>query len=309
MLADMRFLTILSFCLGFSCALAQAPKPTSAPHTPEEQWETLIAQNKPDQASILCTSWTQSSDLHLQVEAQKCLANVALCKGARTTVNGNEVGGGTLGTGYTPEAVDEALKHLNQGIRLAPQDVTLHESRLHVLEVAQRYDDMDKALEDSIHTYKGPHVPDIWLAYAPELADDGEPTAGLRFSEILYKYYPDNSDVIGNLGAFYNMLKEWDKGLPYVRRAAEMHPTDPLDTWNLGWTLNHLGQMDEADHWMRISIQLPNQDEQGKERGCLYGQFLVAKRNQKVEGCKFVMKNCEQDDRKECQSGKALPGK
>src|ERR1700722_1059534 len=144
MLAIMRFLAILPFCLCLSCALAQAPKYTSAPPTPEEQWETLIDQNKPDQASTLCTSWTQSPDLHLQVEAQKCLANVALCKGARTALNGNEVGGGTLGAGYAPEAVDEALKHLNEGIRLAPQDVTIHEGRLHVLEVAQRYDDMDK---------------------------------------------------------------------------------------------------------------------------------------------------------------------
>ena len=110
MLAAMRFLAILSCLLGFSLALAQAPQHTSVALTPEGN-EALIEQDKPDQATSLCTSWTQSSDLHLQVEAQKCLANVALCKGARTTLNGNEVGGGTLGTGYTPEAVDEALKH------------------------------------------------------------------------------------------------------------------------------------------------------------------------------------------------------
>jgi hypothetical protein len=37
---------------------------------------------------------------------------------------GNDTGGGSLGEGYTPEALKAALAHLDKGLELAPQDLS-----------------------------------------------------------------------------------------------------------------------------------------------------------------------------------------
>lgn len=306
MLPAMRLSRVLVLSLVFLWAghgMGQALASTAS--TAAAQWEKLIEANRIAQASRLCTAWIRSSGHEKQVEAQKCLANVALARGSQLSLEGNEVGGGTLGTGYTTEAVDEALVHLNEGIRLAPQDVSLHEGRLHVLEVAGRYDEMAKALDQSITIYKGPGTPNIWLAYAAELAEAGEPTAGLKISEVLLKHYPNNSDVIGNVGAFYDMRKQWDKGLPYLRRAVELNPADAIDSWNLGWALDQTNQIDEADEWMSKSLQLKSDPNDLNERKCLYGQFLATKRNDLPKGCALVRSSCEADNQKVCEKRSA----
>jgi tetratricopeptide (TPR) repeat protein len=279
---------------------AQAKPSPKAVLSPAEQWERLIDRHEIGRAKSLCDGWVRSQELQRQIEAQKCLANVALAQGSQLNLSGNEVGGGTLGEGYTRHAVDEALRHLNEGIRLAPQDRSLHQGRLHVLEVSGRFDDMVKALDESATIYTGSDAPQIWLAYAGELSENGEPTAGLRFCEMLDKHYPNNSDIIGNIGAFNNELGNWDKGLPYVRRAVELNPTDPIDTWNLGWSLDHLGQDEEANKWMSKSIELGGQSD-ASQRKCLYGQFLVTKLKKEQDGCALVQANCDEGDRSVCK--------
>jgi tetratricopeptide (TPR) repeat protein len=301
----MRFITVVLLLSSSPLCLAQAASPPLKSQSASEQWQRLLDRKQPTAAEKLCTQWDKSGDHEHQVEAQKCLANVALARGSHVSLEGNEVGGGGLGEGYTPEAVNAALKSLNKGILLAPQDISIHEGRLHVLEVAGRFDDMAKALDESITIYKGPGTPDVWLAYCPELADLGFPTAGLKFAEILATHYPDNPDVLGNVSAFHNMLKQWDQGLPYIRRAMELRPNDPIDTWNLGWTLNRLGQYAEADKWMSKSLQLEKpHDPDAKERRCLYAKFEVTQLKKKKEGCASLEKNCAPDDRKECASSK-----
>lgn len=298
--AMLRALT-LSFVLSTSLAFAQNGSSALSSQDAAQQWQALLDSQKIDEADRLCTGWAGSPDLEKRVEAQKCLANIALSRGSRLSLQGNETGGGTLGEGYAPEAVTAALAHLNEGLRMAPQDLTIHQGRLHLLEVAGRYDDMDKALENSIATYKGPGVPAIWLAYAAELGSYGEPTAGLHFSEVLLKHYPNNPDVIGNVGAFYNMLHQTEKGLPYLRRAVELDPADAMDSWNLGWALVRVNQFDEADKWMSRSFDLKTDPQDLRERKCLYGQFLATKRKNEARGCVLVRESCEADDQSVCK--------
>ncbi|HEX5284871.1 MAG TPA: hypothetical protein VFW30_12190 [Bryocella sp.] len=298
---------MLSLIFSTSLAFAQTKSSGGTESSAAQRWQALIASGKVDAADRLCTAWTTSSELNKKVEAQKCLANVALFKGSHLALNGNEVGGGTLGEGYSNEAVNTALVHLNEGLRLAPQDVSIHQGRLHILEVAGRYDEMDKALEQSINTYKGPGTPDLWLSYAAELANYGQPTAGLHLSEVILKHYPDNPDVVGNLGAFYNMLHQPENGLPYLRRAVELDPDDAIDTWNLGWALVRLDQFDEADKWMARSLDLKSDPQDLRERKCLYGQFLVTKRKNAAKGCPLVRTACEADDQSVCKEDATTP--
>ncbi len=291
---------ILVWLFAATLSAQTMPSPKEGATPPAEQWERLLGHQEIAKAKVLCEAWVRAADLERQVEAQKCLANVVLAGGSQLSIQGNEVGGGTLGEGYAPKAVDEALVHLNAGLRLAPQDISLHEGRLHVLEVAGRFDEMVKALDESATIYKGEAAPDAWLAYAAQLGDMGEPSAGLHFCEVLDRHYPNNSNILGNIGAFHNMMKRWDLGLPYERRAVELNPTDPFDTWNLGWSLEHLGQDVEADKWMSKSLQLGWKSEDAEGPRCLYGKFLVTKMKKRSEGCALVQANCEEADRSVC---------
>ena len=155
-------------------------------------WTKLIDANKCEEANQLCTAFVDSSITFEKAEAQKCLANVALCGHSIIQLQGDDVGGGTIGGGFTPEAVDEALVHLNLGFKIAPQDLSIHQGRLHLLEVATRYNDMVKALDESCEIYKGKDALDAWMAYAPELNDLRQYQVALDFMKVLDKHYPNN---------------------------------------------------------------------------------------------------------------------
>jgi hypothetical protein len=101
-LAIMRAIVLMCAFLCFLPCFAQSSL--------SDQWGHLLDEKKYAQVDKLCTSWTHSEKVGTQVEAQKCLANLALCKGEQLTLMGNDQGGGSLGEGYTAAAVDEAWK-------------------------------------------------------------------------------------------------------------------------------------------------------------------------------------------------------
>jgi tetratricopeptide (TPR) repeat protein len=265
-----------------------------------KDWNKLLDAKKSDEARALCVGWTQSKSLAMRVEAEKCLANVELYEGQSISLLGNDAGGGTLGEGYTTEAVDKALVHLNKGIQLAPQDKTIHEGRLHVLEVSGRFAAMIQAVDQSANLYHGADALQLWLNYCPELADMGQARAGLEFSEMLDRHYPNSHDVIGNIGAFYSMLKEFDKALPYNQHAVELAPRDPFDTWNLGWTYNHLGNTDEANKWLSKAIEIDPVGKDAPDRNCLYAEFVEKKLYDTMRACTLEKASCEADRQTAC---------
>jgi len=263
-------------------------------------WGKLLNEKKIKDAEALCTSWTASPQLGKRVEAEKCLANVELAKGSQLNIMGNDTGGGSLGQSYTPEAIKAALVHLNKGIQIAPQDLSIHEMRLYVFESAGMFKEMETALEDSISIYKGADALQAWLAFDAELADMGQARAGLNFAEVLNRHYSHSHDVVGNIGAFHNMLGEHDQALPFEQEAAALAPTDPLDVWNLGWTYNYLGQTAEADKWMSKSIALDPTGKQAPGSKCLYAEFVDTKLHQPERACKLEKASCEPDRQKAC---------
>lgn len=162
--------------LAVSCAAL----PCAAQSGNLSDWPKLIKNNDAETARALCTSFEHSKVLAEQVEAEKCLANVALFGHSMMELEKGDAGGGTLRDSYAPEAVDQALIHLNLGIKLAPQDLSIHEGRLHVLEISGRYSEMVKALDESCTIYQGKDALEAWLAYAPELMDLRQYNAGLE---------------------------------------------------------------------------------------------------------------------------------
>jgi tetratricopeptide (TPR) repeat protein len=263
-------------------------------------WTKLIDANKCEEANRLCTAFVDSPITVEKAEAQKCLANVALCGHDIIQLQGDDAGGGSIGGGFTPEAVDEALKHLNLGIKLAPQDLSIHMGRLHVLEVATRYSDMVKALDESCYIYKGKNALDAWMAYAPELNDLRQFQVALEFMKVLDKHYPNNSDVLGNIGAFLSMLKKDSEAIPYLQKAAQLAPSDPINAWDLGRTYDYAGQIELADTWYQKGISLDTDAERRKQSSCLYAIFVETKLHDQSRACTMEKKECEEDKQTAC---------
>jgi len=263
-------------------------------------WAKLIKANKCEEANRLCLAFVDSPITVEKAEAQKCFANVALCGHGIIQLQRDDAGGGTLGEGFQPDAIDEALKHLDLGIKVAPQDLSIHQGRLHILEVSARYSEMVKALDESCDIYKGKDALDAWMAYASELYDLRQYQAGLDFMKVLEKHYPDNPDVLGNIGAFLSLLKKDSEALPYLQKAVQLAPNDPINAWDLGRTYDYAGQIELADTWYQKALSLDTNTGRRKQSSCLYAIFIETKLHDRARACQLEKKDCEEDKQTAC---------
>lgn len=298
-------LSVFCFALYASSLLAQ-------PSSGLSQWQTILGkkncrQEDCDKARALCTAYVNSKNHAEQVEAQKCLANVALCGNDIVYLEGNETGGGSLRGSYKPEAVDEALAHLNLGIQIAPQDLTIHMGRLHILEVSGRYEEMVKALDESCNLYHGKDIPNAWIAYAPELADLGQLTAGVEFMKVLDRHYPNNADIISNIGAFLSMQNKFKEAIPYLQKSVELAPKDPMNAWDLGHAYEFTNQFELADQWYTKALSLPPTQDLAPETRCLYAQFVEKKLKNLPRACTLEKASCEKDKQTACAATPTSP--
>ena len=273
------------------------------------EWTKLVDQGEKKAAKELCTSFVDSTLAWQQAEAQKCLANVALMGNSVTMVEGDEAGGGNPHGGFTPEAADEAIKHLDMGIKVAPQDLSIHQGRLHLLEVTGRYDEMVKALDESATIYTGKDALDAWLAYAPELDEARQYKAGLEFMKVLDKHYPNNSDVIGNLGAFSEALKQYDEAIVYLKKAVDMAPKDPINAWDLGRAYDFSGHIKEADQWYQKGMSLETDTNRRKDQSCLYARFIERQIKDLPRACLLERISCSESEQTACGERKKPGGK
>jgi tetratricopeptide (TPR) repeat protein len=265
-----------------------------------DSWHKLIDSNKKDEARTLCSSWLSSTDVQKKTEAHKCLANVELMGNDALSLQGNDVGGGELGPGYPRKAIDAALLHLNEALELSPQDLTIHQGRLHLLEISSRYKEMAKALDESCATYLGSDALESWLAYIAELFERGQLRADLQLLMVLDKHYPNSHEVIGDFGAVYLKLKEDDKAIPYLQRAVELAPDDPIDSWNLARFYDFAGNASSAERWYLKSLSLEKSPEQLKTNSCVYGRFIEEKLKDSKRACELEKANCELEAQTAC---------
>jgi tetratricopeptide (TPR) repeat protein len=288
---QIRLSALVLICATIPCA-AQTGKLSD--------WPRLIKSGKCSAARSLCAAFTIKGTDGQRAEAQKCMANVAICGNDMMMLQGDDVGGGTISGSFKPEAIDEAIEHLNLGIKLTPQDLSIHQGRLHILEVSGRYSEMSKALADSCAIYKGKEVPDAWLAYSVELNDLRQYNSALEFMQVMDKCYPNSSDILGNIGAFLSYLEREREAIAYLEKAVKMSPSDPINTWDLGRAYDYSGQVELADKLYKKGISLMTDTDQRKQSLCLYGQFLDKKLNDQTQACELEKKNCPDSERSAC---------
>jgi len=252
-------------------------------------------------ARTLCERFVDSKMFAEQVEAQKCLANVALIGADTVRIEKGDNGDAVLFSEYIPEAIDESLSHLNRGLQLAPQDLTIHQGRLHVLEISRRYDEMTKALDESCKVYRGKEVPDAWLVYAAELSNSQQYEVALKISMVMDKYYPNNSDIIGNIGAFLDILRRDEEAILYLKKAVELAPTDGINVWDLARAYDYANQIEPADQWYQKALSLLKDPEKYRQAACLYAEFVEKKLQNRPRACELQKMNCESEKQTACQ--------
>jgi tetratricopeptide (TPR) repeat protein len=277
--------------LAVGCASAPSPTPAapSAANGPaaadaeaaaaSKRWHALTRAKKADEARALCTPWLASSSKRLAAEGHKCLANVELIGSYKVRV-GSGVGGGDLGgAGYTGPGVDRAIDHLTQAIALAPDDLSIHQGRLHVAINSARTHDAPQLLADS-------------LAYSQELWETRAADVGLEYMRVLEKRYPNDHRVVGNVGTFLIALKRDDEALAYLRRAVTLAPNDAIDNWNMGRFHEKHGDPASAEPFYRKAAALEKDPERHQDMACNLGRFLTGRPATRAEGCALADKEC-----------------
>jgi len=287
---------IFALLLGASACLAQSGNLSD--------WQKLVGKKECAAAKTLCTPFAASKDVAQQAEAQRCLAESELCGHAMMLVQPDNKGGTVQRDSFTPASVDGALAHVRLGLKAAPQSLDLHRERLHILEVAGRYGELIKALEQSCLTYKGKDVPDAWLIFANDLAGIGRYETGLEFMKVLDRHYPESPDVLGNVGAFELYLDKPAAAIPYLEKAAALDPRDESDAWDLGSAYDATGKTPEADKWYQKGLSLQTDPAQHRTSACTYAQFVELKLKDRTRACKMEVENCPDDKQTACAAPK-----
>jgi len=163
---------------------------------------------------------------------------------------------------------------------------------------------MLKAIEESCTIYKGSGAPQAWLAYVDELNESRQYRIALEFMKVLEKHYPDDPDVIANVGAFLMILRRDAEALPYLKRAVEMAPNDPINVWDLGRAYDYAGETKLADEWYQKALPLMKDPEELHHSTCIYAEFVATKLNQTARACEMQKKNCAEDQQTACKEKK-----
>jgi tetratricopeptide (TPR) repeat protein len=107
--------------------------------------------------------------------------------------------------------------------------------------------------------------------------------------------------VIGNVGAVHSVLREDAEALKYLKRAVELAPEDPIDTWNLGRLYDFMNKTDLADQWYQKALRLEKNADQLKTNSCIYGGFLEKKTKQIKRACEIEKKYCDTEEQTACK--------
>jgi tetratricopeptide (TPR) repeat protein len=281
---------------GAPGAATAAAAPAAPPEDPAEAarlWHPLTRTDKSAEARALCEPWLASPSSRLAAEGHKCMANVALIGSKKVHVEPGGKQGAFLGAAYAGPGVDQAIEHLNKAAALAPDDLSIHEGRLHVAINSQRNADAPKFLAETLQSYTGPDALGDWLSYSQELWDMGYVEIGLGFMRVLEKRYPNDHRVVGNVGTFLVVLDHRDEALPYLRRAVDLAPGDAIDNWNLGRFYEKQGDSKNAEPYFRKAVASEKDPERHQDMACNLARFLAAQTASRTEGCTLARKQCD----------------
>ena len=285
--------------------LDTTPGKTSAEY--EAQWKPLVQKGELKEARTLCSGWLEGKDTLERAEGHKCLANVVYMGAGRGVVlEGDDAGGGVIRPGVEWKAEDEAIEHLNKAAALSPGDISIHLGRIALLRYSGRYHDIAGYLDKSVKAY-APYdgmseaALDDWLATLYPLFEARQFKAALASFKVLEEHFPKSHKVIANVGAVLMMLKRDDEAIVYVKRAVEMDPKDPINTWNLGRLYDFTGKTELADKYYSKYMTLNDSEAQRKVNACTYAWFIEEKLKDRKRACRMQREFCPKVKQTGCE--------
>ncbi len=263
-----------------------------------DRWVPLITTGLTDQARALCTGWLESSQLSLQVEGHKCLANVEIST-SRLPASGSLAPSATkLQPRNSRAGTDSALAHYQQAITLSPLEVDSHVGRMDVLILAERYDEANAALDETLSAFASRETLDNWFRLLARFRQLGRFEQALAFLEVMEKHHPMDHRIVANLGAYYALLKRHDKALSYAKQAVTLAPDDPINQWNLARLYDQRGELSRADTTYLQALAL-FRDSDPRAR-CDYAEFLAIRLKDRPRSCAFARSECSEHFDQHC---------
>jgi tetratricopeptide (TPR) repeat protein len=267
--------------LAILFALLQAVDPVDA----TAEWTALVQGGDLAAAKIRCGGWLNSPTTRTRAEAHKCLANVEL--GLASGQAEASRGEGRAGEDQALAGLRRAVKHLDVAIELAPEDLSIHQGRLHLLRMAGLMREMAEALEDSIRRHPGADWLPAWKAYPVEYHQSQRFEQAVLMYRVLDRHFPDDHAILSNMGAALTLLGRDREALPYFLRAVKLAPDDPIDSWNLARLYDFMGRLDEAQAAYERALTLTRNDAERAPATCQYAEFQEKKRKDLKRACEL----------------------
>lgn len=269
---QIRF-TILLIIIGYSdSAVAQ-----DSPFT-RDMWDPIAPAGELEQAKELCTNAVGHPDVNSRSEAHICLFNLAISQASGPLLIGTGNGGGFIREAFAGPELETALTHLDSARALTPLDLSIHQARQHVLLRATLYNEALLALDDALEALDV--LLNTWFDYTAYYFDDGRFEDGLSHLRILESHYDEDPRLVADIGAFLTLLNRDDEAEPYLTRAVELSPNDPINVWNLARFRFYMGQLDDADALYQRALELDSDWAINFGGFCVYADFLDDHRNQ-----------------------------
>ncbi|MCL2888655.1 MAG: tetratricopeptide repeat protein [Elusimicrobia bacterium] len=81
-----------------------------------------------------------------------------------------------------------------------------------------------------------------------------------ELSENILKYYPDSVESLSNLGIYYSLQKDYDKGLIFFLKAEKLNPKDEIVLSNIAEAYDKKGDALKADEYRAKLLSLQKKD-------------------------------------------------
>ena len=186
--------------------------------------------------------------------------------------------------------IRRAVTHLDAAVELAPDDLSIHQGRLHLLRTAGLMVEMTQALEDSIRRHPRADWLPAWKAYPREYHEAQRFEQAVLLLRVLDRHFPDDHTIISNMGAALAILERDAEALECFQRAVKLSPDDPIDNWNLARLYDFMGKLDEAEKGYERALTLKQDEAARAAATCAYAEFLEKKRDDRTRACKLQLR-------------------
>jgi tetratricopeptide (TPR) repeat protein len=181
---------------------------------------------------------------------------------------------------------------VNRALALDPSDIATHLGRMALLVRSNHLEELPRALERSLASYRGPEAYEHWLRVPGEMMLSEEYGIALEMYRLLEPRYRDSPVILGAIGQALRRLQRPDEALPYLFRAIAIEPENPMLHYEIAEAQDLAGADDGAEVQLRKAIDIQPDETRRQEWLCRLGVFLETKRGDRLAACALERTYC-----------------